>query len=1463
MLSYNSLKRNAAACGAVAFLLLFGIFQPVLSTGDADADISIATRDDTFGSTGIVHSLDGEYDLHDSALTTFIGDDTTSPLGKLGKFIGHADVNGDGVDDVVMAAPHLHSFEGEQNTGVCYIFYGNRTLPTGIVDLKDAVPDITIKATSPRTFLLSSIAAGDINGDGYVDIALGMPEQGATGKVYVLWGVDGGWDEEIILYKAGEAEPNGNPIGILRRDSFAIISGYVTTSAEGIRLGKNVIIDDVDGDGDEDLLFSYHGWNKVFIVWGGYEKTQFALEYTYFNMDPTGEGVKGDYGSTMATGDIDGDGDRDLVVGAPLLLREERYLSEAGAIFVYFDIKDIRGNGSVTVDTMLRPLIRGSDAYDHLGTALIVQDINGDGKDDILIGGPGADGPMNNRRNVGQIVIFMGDDIDTFPTYLEAEADSDLMIVGELESKGEIPGDSIGSVFDVGDIDGDGRVEMVIGLPGRGRDGHRSVGMVVGYDDDVILPSGGGVVDLANAESEFKLWGLDPEDVAGYMVSLSDVNGDGIDDMLIGAPSADGEGNSRPGCGEVYQFVGSNISVVGMVYSGEAVSNGMVLPSSGWFDINITFRHTIDPRNVKTIELVLEKGVINTTFIWDDGVFSYNGTSVVILDRDGSTIGYNGLSGVITFRTFIGWFSNLNREWDIDLTLRDTDGSGVHRTFQDSLQINNDIILTGNPRLHADGVEVLPGEWLVDGSLLTISGLELLYEGSGGRFVSPFHFELILLRDGVQIRSVLYGGVGTTLTDVIPDAGSVTYTILGYFNDTGLNPLWPGKGPDLSGEIVRELRIDSTMPEAVEGLKLIPDPGRISLFDDESDWEVEWNGGIDTGDTENPSGIGGYMLQMNDEAPEHVRSIGGLWGSYYGDHNFLDYVYGEVDPQVHFNWGKWGPDENLLPRDSFSVRWNGWFTPPETRHYRFSVVGDGNAMVMLNGNRLLDWGALDPMRNADPLPLVGGEPVPIEIYYYNNDKMSDVAISSISFEFVDGEGDRVPVPEEYLMYPANRTDIDVGGARTFNVTVYSMDRAGHLSDPVSIRGYVDVEEPVMDASGMDTWYNLEDPNITFELRDIAGGDSLPSGIDTESLAYRVREEKETLFTSWKEPEVYVNVSRYGLEAPVEMSVSMLLDLSPGWAGSIQLTVSDIVGNEVISQPIEIRIDQTGPTFKVLSPDLGEVHPEGEITLTVKARDMFGSGVDPETVEYRLDRGNGWTNWSGLDLTEEGEEILFQLVLDLPAGENGLQFRCRDIVGNIGTSEIFDITLELKTPNMPPVVSIDAPIDWAIIYLGTPVTLDGSGTEDDGLGPYEDIRYSWFSSIYGYLGSGPVLKVYLQELGDQRITLFVDDGQFNVSGSINVMVLAVSPGGGNDTPEGDDTDRKGDPLVTMIVISAIVLVMVLILVVLVRRYRKQTQKEIKLDLVERTDDYDESGDSSNLRESIRSDDLTYIEKSREE
>ena len=127
---------------------------------------------------------------------------------------------------------------------------------------------------------------------------------------------------------------------------------------------------------------------------------------------------------------------------------------------------------------------------------------------------------------------------------------------------------------------------------------------------------------------------------------------------------------------------------------------------------------------------------------------------------------------------------------------------------------------------------------------------------------------------------------------------------------------------------------------------------------------------------------------------------------------------------------------------------------------------------MLDDNMLIEWGALYPMRNADPIPLVGGEPVPIEIYYCYERRPGDEIMSSLSFGYVDGDGDRVPVPEVYLSHPDNRTDIDVGGSGTFNVSVYSVDRAGHISDPITVQGYVDVEEPLMDLSGMDVWYNL-------------------------------------------------------------------------------------------------------------------------------------------------------------------------------------------------------------------------------------------------------------------------------------------------------------------------------------------------------------------------------------------------------
>jgi hypothetical protein len=162
-------------------------------------------------------------------------------------------------------------------------------------------------------------------------------------------------------------------------------------------------------------------------------------------------------------------------------------------------------------------------------------------------------------------------------------------------------------------------------------------------------------------------------------------------------------------------------------------------------------------------------------------------------------------------------------------------------------------------------------------------------------------------------------------------------------------------------------------------------------------------------------------------------------------------------------------------------------------------------------------------------------------------------------------------------------------------------------------------------------------------------------------------------------------------------------------------------------------------------------------------------------------------------------------------------------------------VERKKIDLPPVPRIKTPIDGTILREGTPVVLDSEGSEDDGLGRYDNLIFSWFSNLSGLLGVGEKIQVYLDEIGIHRITLYVDDGSpgHNVSTSVNVTIEEVdSP---YIDPSINETDDD-DPLVAVLVISVIsVILMALIFTVLILRYKKRKEEEIVLEYREKTED----------------------------
>jgi hypothetical protein len=193
-------------------------------------------------------------------------------------------------------------------------------------------------------------------------------------------------------------------------------------------------------------------------------------------------------------------------------------------------------------------LILGAGTIDKLGQSIAAGDFNGDAMEDILVGADEADGPGNGRTAAGEAyVIFGSADLGTVDL---AGSEQDVTILGADNN------DHLGTPLASGDFNDDGFADAVIAARfGDGPAGNRSDA------GDVYLIFGsaamGGVIDTASTQQNVTVYGADAGDQLASSVAVGDVNGDTVDDLLLGTYEGDGPGNTRSGAGEAYVIFGS------------------------------------------------------------------------------------------------------------------------------------------------------------------------------------------------------------------------------------------------------------------------------------------------------------------------------------------------------------------------------------------------------------------------------------------------------------------------------------------------------------------------------------------------------------------------------------------------------------------------------------------------------------------------------------------------------------------------------------------------------------------------------------------------------------------------------------------------------------------------------------------------------------------------------------------
>ncbi|WMS43465.1 hypothetical protein RDV64_03425 [Acuticoccus sp. MNP-M23] len=456
------------------------------------------------------------------------------------------DVNGDGIADVIVGANS--GDDGGTNAGEAYVVYG-RSGGLGNIDLTTltAAEGFIIQGDTANDNAGYSVsAAGDVNGDGIADVIVGAPYGddggGSAGEAYVVYGRSvGGGNIDLATLTAAEGF-------IIQGDAGSDNAGY-SVSAAG----------DVNGDGIDDVIVGapygdgYVG--EAYVVYGrsgGGGNIDVATLTTAEGFIIQTDTVA-DYAgwSVSAAGDVNGDGIADVIVGAPY---GDDGGGSAGEAYVVYGRSG--GVGNIDLATLTAAegfIIQGDDAFDYAGWSVSAAgDVNGDGIDDVIVGAYNGD---DGGFNAGEAYVVYGRSGEGGNIDLTALTTAEGFIV-----QGDTAGDYAGySVSAAGDVNGDGIDDVIVGAR-YGSDGGSSAGEAY-----VVYGRSGGIgnIDLTTltAAEGFIIQGDIAYDYAGYSVSAAgDVNGDGIDDVIVGAPYGDDGGSST---GEAYVVYGFRTLSVG------------------------------------------------------------------------------------------------------------------------------------------------------------------------------------------------------------------------------------------------------------------------------------------------------------------------------------------------------------------------------------------------------------------------------------------------------------------------------------------------------------------------------------------------------------------------------------------------------------------------------------------------------------------------------------------------------------------------------------------------------------------------------------------------------------------------------------------------------------------------------------------------------------------------------------